>query len=210
MIEANRLSAILRDAITQRESNWPSTSMVVSLALRVTTSANMGAYLSTVGPAVPTLACKGMQSGVYRFDAIHVTIRGVFTNTVSVDAYRGAGNPETQYMLERVIDVAATQVGIDRIELRRHNMIGAADVPFTTVLGHTYARRARARRARRPGRRDGLADRIDKDLSCPRRLRRYIDCTTDESPHFVERVPAARRGKAPPAAGDDGDLPLKL
>ena len=108
------------------------------LALRVTTSANMGAYLSTVGPAVPTLACKGMQSGVYRFDAVHVTIRGVFTNTVSVDAYRGAGNPETQYMLERVIDVAATQVGIDRIELRRHNMIGVADVPFTTVLGHTY------------------------------------------------------------------------
>ncbi|MCE2483139.1 MAG: xanthine dehydrogenase family protein molybdopterin-binding subunit [Alphaproteobacteria bacterium] len=108
------------------------------LALRVATSANMGAYLSTVGPAVPTLACKGMQSGVYRFDAIHVTVRGIFTNTVSVDAYRGAGNPETQHMLERVIDVAAKQVGIDRVELRRRNMVGAADIPFTTVLGHTY------------------------------------------------------------------------
>ena len=107
-------------------------------ALRVATSANMGAYLSTAGPAVPTLACRGKQSGVYRFDAIHVTIRGVFTNTVSIDAYRGAGNPETQYMLERLIDVAATQIGIDRMELRRRNMIGATDIPFTTVLGHTY------------------------------------------------------------------------
>ena len=108
------------------------------LALRATTTANLGASPSTAGPAVPTLACKGMQSGVYRFGAVHVSVRGVLTNTVPVDAYRGAGNPETHYMLERLIDCAAAQSGIDRLDLRRRNMIAAGDIPFATVLGHTY------------------------------------------------------------------------
>ena len=108
------------------------------LALRAEITANMGAFLSTVGPAVPTLACKGMQSGVYRMDAVHITVRGMFTNTVPVDAYRGAGNPETQYMLERLIDVASSKTGIDPIKLRQRNMITAGDIPYTTVLGHTY------------------------------------------------------------------------
>jgi len=108
------------------------------LALRATTTANLGASPSTAGPAVPTLACKGMQSGVYRLGAVHVSVRGVLTNTVPIDAYRGAGNPETHYMLERLIDTAAAQTGIDRLDLRRRNMITASDIPFATVLGHTY------------------------------------------------------------------------
>ena len=108
------------------------------IGLRVAATANMGALLSTAGPAVPTLACKGMHSGVYRIGAAHVSIRGVFTNTAPLDAYRGAGNPEAHYVLERVIDVAAFQLGIDRLELRRRNLITAREIPFTTVLGHTY------------------------------------------------------------------------
>ncbi|MBE9553895.1 MAG: xanthine dehydrogenase family protein molybdopterin-binding subunit, partial [Proteobacteria bacterium] len=108
------------------------------LALRVNNRANMGAYLSNFAPYIPTDCSILMNNGVYRFQAIHVSVTGVFTNTVPVDAYRGAGRPEAIYLVERTVDVAARQLGIDPAELRRRNFIGADEMPFTTTIGATY------------------------------------------------------------------------
>lgn len=108
------------------------------LALRVRTIANMGAYLSQFGPLVPTLAGSGVLAGVYQFQAIHVNVRGVYTHTVPVDAYRGAGRPESNYVVERIIDTAARELGVDCAELRRRNMIPSSAMPYRTPVGRTY------------------------------------------------------------------------
>jgi carbon-monoxide dehydrogenase large subunit len=79
-----------------------------------------------------------MYSAVYALPAIHVAVKGVFTNTVPVDAYRGAGRPEAAYMLERLVDRAGRETGLGPAELRRRNFISAAAMPFKTSLGHTY------------------------------------------------------------------------
>ncbi len=79
-----------------------------------------------------------MHSGVYAFPAIHVAVKGVYTNTVPVDAYRGAGRPEAAYAVERLIDYAARRLGIDADELRRRNFIRPEAMPYTTPLGLTY------------------------------------------------------------------------
>jgi carbon-monoxide dehydrogenase large subunit len=107
------------------------------LALRVTTWANMGAYLSNFGPFIPQLAAP-MLSGVYRIPAIHLKIRGTLTNTVPVDAYRGAGRPEAIYLLERVIDVAARELGLAPEALRRRNFIRPSDMPYQTPVESRY------------------------------------------------------------------------
>jgi carbon-monoxide dehydrogenase large subunit len=108
------------------------------MALRVRNHANMGAYLSNFAPYIPTDCSVLMNNGVYRFQAMHVSVTGVFTNTVPVDAYRGAGRPEAIYLLERTVDVAARQLGIDPAELRRRNFIQPQEMPFRTVIGATY------------------------------------------------------------------------
>ncbi|MHA1109252.1 MAG: xanthine dehydrogenase family protein molybdopterin-binding subunit, partial [Alphaproteobacteria bacterium] len=108
------------------------------LALRVNNLANMGAYLSNFAPYIPTDCSILMNNGVYRFQAIHVSVTGVFTNTVPVDAYRGAGRPEAIYLVERTVDAAAHQLGIDPAELRRRNFIGTEEMPFTTAIGAIY------------------------------------------------------------------------
>lgn len=108
------------------------------LAMRVETIANLGAYLSPFGPFVITAAGTGMLPGLYRFDAVSVRVRGVFTNTMPVDAYRGAGRPEAAYVVERMVDHAARTLGIDPAELRRINFIRPEDMPYRTALGHTY------------------------------------------------------------------------
>src|SRR5687767_3050677 len=107
------------------------------LALRVTTWANMGAYLSNFGPFIPQLAAP-MLSGVYRIPAIHLNIKGTLTNTVPVDAYRGAGRPEAIYLLERLIDVAARELGLAPEELRRRNFIKPAEMPYQTPVDSRY------------------------------------------------------------------------
>ena len=94
------------------------------LALRTRNVAGMGAYLSNFGPYIPTLAGSTVLSSIYNFKAIHCHVLGVFTNTVPVDAYRGAGRPESNYLIERLVDAAARETGIDRIEIRRRNMVG--------------------------------------------------------------------------------------
>ncbi|MSP51647.1 MAG: xanthine dehydrogenase family protein molybdopterin-binding subunit [Alphaproteobacteria bacterium] len=108
------------------------------LGLHVRTVAAMGAYLSTVGPLIPTIACAGMHTGVYAIPAAYNEVKCVFTHTVPVDAYRGAGRPEAAYMIERLVDVAAHQLKIDPGELRRRNYITPAQMPYKTALGLTY------------------------------------------------------------------------
>ena len=108
------------------------------LALRTRNVANMGAYLSTFAPYIPTLAGGAVLSGVYDFQQIYANVLGVFTHTVPVDAYRGAGRPESNYLLERLVDAAARELSIDRAELRRRNMVPQSAMPHATPVGKTY------------------------------------------------------------------------
>jgi aerobic carbon-monoxide dehydrogenase large subunit len=93
------------------------------LGLRVKTAANMGAYLSTFAPAIPTYLHATLLAGCYRTPAIYAEVRAVFTHTVAVDAYRGAGRPEAAFVVERLADLAARELGVDRVEIRRRNFI---------------------------------------------------------------------------------------
>jgi aerobic carbon-monoxide dehydrogenase large subunit len=108
------------------------------LGLRVATLANMGAYLSTFAPAVPTYLYATLLSGPYDFPAIYAEVKAVFTNTVPVDAYRGAGRPEATYLLERLVEKASRQLGIDRVELRRKNLIQTSQFPYQTQVALQY------------------------------------------------------------------------
>jgi len=103
------------------------------LALEVSTVANLGAYLSSNGPGSSTNSPATAMGGVYAIPAIFMDVRGAFTNTVPIDAYRGAGKPEANYIIERLIDIAARQTGFDRINLRRRNLI--AEFPYRSALG---------------------------------------------------------------------------
>ncbi|MCM2560972.1 xanthine dehydrogenase family protein molybdopterin-binding subunit [Lutimaribacter sp. EGI FJ00015] len=105
-------------------------------ALRTETYANMGAYLSTFAPSVPTWLHGTLMAGNYKTPLIYVNVKAVFTNTVPVDAYRGAGRPEATYQLERVIDKAARELGVDPIELRRQNFI--TEFPYATPVAVEY------------------------------------------------------------------------
>jgi aerobic carbon-monoxide dehydrogenase large subunit len=108
------------------------------LALRTRNVSNMGAYLSTFAPYIPTYAGTGVLASVYGFKAIYANVLGVFTNTVPVDAYRGAGRPESNYLVERLVDAAAREMKIDRVELRRRNMVLPSAMPHATPVGKTY------------------------------------------------------------------------
>ena len=108
------------------------------LAVRTETLANMGAYLSTFAPSVPTWLHGTLMAGNYKTPLIYVNVKAVFTNTVAVDAYRGAGRPEATFQLERVIDLAAKEMGINPIELRRRNFINPEDYPYATPVALEY------------------------------------------------------------------------
>ncbi len=110
----------------------------IFLALRTRNVANMGAYLSTFAPFIPTGAGTGVLASVYGFKAVYANVIGVFTNTVPVDAYRGAGRPEANYLVERLIDAAAREVGMDRVEIRRKNMVLPDAMPHRTPVGKLY------------------------------------------------------------------------
>ena len=104
------------------------------LGLRVSTIANMGAYLSTFAPCVPTYLYATLLAGVYTTPAIYAEVKAVFTNTVVVDAYRGAGRPEATYLLERLVDKAAREMKMDRVEIRRKNFIPTNAFPYQTPV----------------------------------------------------------------------------
>jgi len=106
--------------------------------LHVSTYANLGAYISTFGPLIPTALYITLFSGLYKIPAIWGEMWGTMTNTVPVDAYRGAGRPEASYLLERLVDLAAQEVGMDPVEFRRKNLIGADEFPYQTPVVVMY------------------------------------------------------------------------
>jgi len=108
------------------------------LALKVDTIANMGAYLSTFAPAIPTYLYATLLAGVYKTPVIHANVRAVFTNTTPVDAYRGAGRPEATYLLERLADACARDMKMDPAELRKRNFIRKEDFPYQTPVALKY------------------------------------------------------------------------
>ncbi|MFE1599176.1 xanthine dehydrogenase family protein molybdopterin-binding subunit [Methylobacterium sp. ID0610] len=108
------------------------------LAMRFDVVGDLGAYLSQFGPYIPYLGAT-MLTGVYRTPLVHVRVRGLYTNTVPVDAYRGAGRPEAAYLVERLVDRAARETGLTPDEIRRRNFIPPSAMPYTTPIGdRTY------------------------------------------------------------------------
>jgi carbon-monoxide dehydrogenase large subunit len=104
------------------------------LAMRFDILGNLGAYLSQFGPYIPYLGAT-MMTGVYRTPLLHVRVRGIYTNTVPVDAYRGAGRPEAAYLLERLVDRVARETGSTPDAVRRLNFIAPDQMPYTTPIG---------------------------------------------------------------------------
>ena len=108
------------------------------LAMRVATLANLGAYLGSFAPAIPTWCYGTLLAGNYATPAIYVEVKGVFTNTAPVDAYRGAGRPEACYVVERLVDRAAREMKLDPVALRRRNFVPNDAYPYTTPVALTY------------------------------------------------------------------------
>ncbi len=106
-------------------------------ALRVRTQAAVGAHLAPKGALSPTVNTPAL-AGVYALPAIHVEVTGVFTNTAPTEVYRGAGRPEAVHLVERIVDHAARELGIGRLELRRRNLLAPAALPYRTRLGLLY------------------------------------------------------------------------
>ena len=107
------------------------------LALDIDIVADMGAYLSCYAPYIPWLGM-GMATGPYDIPVCHVRLRAAYTNTVPVDAYRGAGRPEASYLIERAVDAAARELGVAPDALRRKNLIKPKALPYTTPTGKVY------------------------------------------------------------------------
>ena len=108
------------------------------LGLRVMTNANMGGYLSTFAPAIPTYLYATLLAGLYKTPVIYCCVKAWFTNTVPVDAYRGAGRPEACYLIERLVEQAARETGIEKTEIRRRNFIAASEMPYQTPVALEY------------------------------------------------------------------------
>jgi len=108
------------------------------LATRFTGHGNLGAYVSQVGPMMTTLNIAKNSIGMYRTPLVEVNTICAVTNTVPIGAYRGAGRPEGNYYMERLIDTAAAETGIDRVELRRRNMVAPGELPWKTPAGTAY------------------------------------------------------------------------
>jgi carbon-monoxide dehydrogenase large subunit len=127
-----------RDHVTDAEMAFDRENRIVGL--RVKTHANLGAYLSTFAPLIPSYLYGPLLSGVYKIPAIFCEVWGMMTNTAPVDAYRGAGRPEATFLLERLIDRSARELRLDPAELRRRNFIPAftGGAPYQTPVAFAY------------------------------------------------------------------------
>src|SRR2546421_3920835 len=134
--EAFQTDAHGRDHVTDAELALSRDGKI--LGLRVKTVANLGAYLSTFAPAVPTFLYGTLLNGVYTIGAIHVEVTGVFSNTTAVDAYRGAGRPEACYVVERMVEAGARALNMDVTELRRKNFIPKFAGAYQTLVAVAY------------------------------------------------------------------------
>jgi carbon-monoxide dehydrogenase large subunit len=117
-----------RDHVTEIEVGAQSDGTIT--ALKVDTYANLGGILSTIAPGIPTTLYGRMLSGVYKIPNIYCQVRGMYTNTGMVDAYRGAGRPEATYVIERAVDLVARALKMDPVEVRRKNFLQPADYPY--------------------------------------------------------------------------------
>jgi carbon-monoxide dehydrogenase large subunit len=133
--ETNLTDAHGRDHVTHAEMALDQSGKIVGL--RIDTIASMGAYLSTFAPAIPTYLYGTLMSGQYDIPAIHVHVRGVFTNTTPVDAYRGAGRPEATFVVERLMHLAAEETGLDQAEVPKRNFAPDA-FPYQTQVALQY------------------------------------------------------------------------
>jgi carbon-monoxide dehydrogenase large subunit len=122
-----------RDHITDAEIAGTRDGKITGL--RVNTHANLGGYLSTIAPGIPTTLYGRIITGVYKIPAAYCHVTGVYTNTAMVDAYRGAGRPEASYLIERMVERFAAEIGMDPAEVRRKNFIQPADFPYENGLG---------------------------------------------------------------------------
>jgi carbon-monoxide dehydrogenase large subunit len=138
---SERIESFLSDAQARDHASKASLALDAQghfLGLKVKTIANLGAYASNLGPVCPSILYTRMLACAYRTPAIHATVTGVFTNTVWTDAYRGAGQPEAIYLVERLIDRAARALDLPRDEIRRRNLIAQGAMPYATPVGLTY------------------------------------------------------------------------
>ncbi len=125
-----------RDHVTEAELALDADHKI--LGMRVETHANLGAYVNLFAPYIPTGAALKVLPGVYDVQHLVYRVQGVLTNTTPVDAYRGAGRPESIYLMERLIDAAARELGVEPTELRRKNFIPSSAMPFQTAAGELY------------------------------------------------------------------------
>lgn len=125
-----------RDHATEARMAFDGTGRVT--AVEADTIANLGAYQSQFGAAIPSIFYGGMLSGQYAIPAVHCRVRGVYTHTTPVDAYRGAGNPEIVYVLERLFENGARALGHDAVEARARNLVPAAAMPYANAAGVAY------------------------------------------------------------------------
>ncbi len=138
---ADRSEAFISD--TQGRDNVSTCALALdetgkALAVRTETLAGVGAYLSQFSTFIPTEAARGMQTGVYAVPALYTRVKCVATNTVPVDAYRGAGRPEATYVIERLMDQAAVELGLDPAEIRRRNFIRSDQMPYAAPNGYVF------------------------------------------------------------------------
>src|SRR5207244_13289578 len=138
-VVAERSEAFLTDAhgrdhVTHAEMAFDAEGKITGL--RVKTIANLGGYMSTSSSSVPTYLYGTLLSGQYEIPAIYCEVDAVYTNTVPVDAYRGAGRPEATFVVERLVEVGAREMGVDPVELRRKNFIRS--FPHQTPVIMTY------------------------------------------------------------------------
>jgi len=125
-----------RDHVTHAEMAFDKDGK--ALGMRVDTLANMGAYLSTFATSVPTWLYATLLAGQYTTPAVHCNVKAVFTTTVPVDAYRGAGRPEASFLIERLMSKAARELGLDQAEIRRRNFIQPDQFPYQTPVAVVY------------------------------------------------------------------------
>jgi carbon-monoxide dehydrogenase large subunit len=123
-----------RDHVTHAELGFDANNRIVGM--RVKTIANLGAYMSTFSSAVPTYLYATLLSGQYDIPSIYCEVDSVYTNTVPVDAYRGAGRPEATFVVERLMEVSARQLNVDPADLRRKNFVRT--FPYQTVVASLY------------------------------------------------------------------------
>ena len=125
-------------AITTSTPSWRSTRTARFLAVRLIGYANVGGYLANVGPLMGTMGVTRNLAAIYRTPLIEVATKVAFTHTSPIGAYRGAGRPEANYFMERLIATAAREMGIDQVEMRKRNHIKPEEMPFKTASGTTY------------------------------------------------------------------------